>query len=73
MGTRHRLVCPQGHPLTGENVSVQLNGNGNTYVRCRACHREKARAWREANRDYKRAQDREYSQRRHALVARVPQ
>lgn len=31
-------VCPKGHPLTGDNVTVLRSGTGNRR-RCKACHR----------------------------------
>lgn len=43
--------CPKGHPWS-ENEGVRVKRASRTGLRfCRACNREHARRWREANRD----------------------
>lgn len=44
-GRNHHLVkthCPQGHPLSGENLYRRRNGHRG----CKTCLREQTRAWR---------------------------
>jgi hypothetical protein len=53
--------CDQGHPLSGDNLYIApKTGKRN----CRTCRNAKTRAWIDANREYKRAYDREAARRR---------
>jgi hypothetical protein len=48
-------LCSKGiHELTAANTHLATNGQ----VQCRECNRLRSKAWREKNRDYKRAYDR---------------
>ena len=31
--------CKRGHPLSGDNVSVKVDGNGHSHRQCRECNR----------------------------------
>jgi hypothetical protein len=37
-----KMFCPKGHPLSGDNTYVAASGGR----KCRACNRERTRAWR---------------------------
>lgn len=37
--------CPQGHPLSGDNLYAAPRGNGDTFRSCRACHNEASGKW----------------------------
>lgn len=43
-----RTHCPDGHPLSGENLYVRKSDNSRL---CRTCARAATKAWRDANRD----------------------
>lgn len=40
--------CPSGHQYDEHNTGVSINANGSRRRYCRACHRERARARRQA-------------------------
>jgi len=58
-------VCPSGHQWTPENTGIRIRRARSTGLRyCRACHRETARQWRQANRERRNAYAREYRRRK---------
>jgi hypothetical protein len=40
-----RSHCPQGHPLAGDNVYVQVSVEGWVMHACRTCRNERSRLW----------------------------
>lgn len=62
-------VCPSGHQWTPENTGIRMiRAHGVGLRFCRACHRENARRWRQANRERMNAYARE-SRRRKTTAA----
>jgi hypothetical protein len=44
---RAKTHCPRGHPYSGENLSIGSKGER----RCRKCHAERARRYRQRKKD----------------------
>lgn len=38
--------CKRGHELTDDNVTIVRGGRGNYYRNCKACQRERGKAYR---------------------------
>lgn len=47
---RNHRFCPQGHPLFGENLYIQMTRAGYENKQCRTCVRARKRAYRERER-----------------------
>lgn len=39
-----KLICKQGHAVSGDNVLIRRNGDGNTFRTCKQCHQAYYRA-----------------------------
>ncbi|MDQ3126551.1 MAG: hypothetical protein M3Q74_13230 [Pseudomonadota bacterium] len=56
--------CGAGHPLSGPNLYETPEGRR----RCRACHRVRARAWSQRNREKRLAASRAYREENRAAI-----
>lgn len=45
----NKSVCNSGHPLTGENLRLEVKRNGKIVRRCKKCHALKIHKWRAKN------------------------
>lgn len=47
---KKKTICPHGHPMTGDNVEIAIS-HGRKTRRCRTCHKESARQYRQRKKD----------------------